>query len=77
MVVLLGVKIAVIGLGVGLAGAAAVTRLLQELLYDTAPMDPLTFSTMAFVLLGVGLLASYPPTRRASSVDPMEPIRME
>ena len=62
---------------VGLAGAAGLTRLLQSLLYDTAAMDPLTFGTMALVLFGVGLLASYLPARRASSIDPIEAIRAD
>ena len=77
MVVWQGVRIALVGLVVGLAGAAGLTRLLQSLLYDTAAMDPLTFGTMALVLFFVGLLASYLPARRASLVDPIEAIRNE
>ena len=77
MVVWQGARIALVGLVVGLAGAAGLTRLLQSLLYDTAAMDPLTFGTMALVLFGVGLLASYLPARRASLIDPIEAIRMD
>ncbi len=77
MVVAQGIRLSVIGLGVGLVGAAALTRLLQGLLFGTAPLDPLTFIAMSVLLLGVGLLASYLPARKAAAVDPVESMRIE
>ena len=77
MVVAQGIRISVVGLVVGLLGATALTRLLQGLLFGTAPLDPLTFIAMSVLLLGVGLLASYLPARKAAAVDPVESMRME
>jgi predicted permease len=77
MVVASGAKLAAIGLVVGLAGAGALTRLLQGLLFGTEPLDPLTFSAMSVVLLLVGLAASWLPARRAAAVDPVESMRAE
>jgi ABC-type antimicrobial peptide transport system permease subunit len=77
MVVASGAKLAAIGLVVGLAGAGALTRLLQGLLFGTEPLDPLTFSAMSAVLLLVGLAASWLPARRAAAVDPVESMRAE
>ena len=77
MVVAQGIRISVIGLVVGLLGSAALTRLLQGLLFGTAPLDPLTFVAMSVLLLAVGLLASYLPARKAAAVDPVESMRIE
>jgi ABC-type antimicrobial peptide transport system permease subunit len=77
MVVASGARLAGIGLLVGLAGAAGLTRLLQGLLFGTEPLDPVTFSAMSVVLLGVGLAASWLPARRAAAVDPVESMRSE
>jgi len=77
MVVLQGARIAVVGILIGAAGAVGLTRFLQGLLYDTAPLDPAAFVAMSLLLLGVGVLASYIPARRASLVDPMRSLRFE
>ena len=77
MVVVSGAKLAVMGLALGVVGAGALTRLLQGLLYGTEPLDPLTFAGTSGVLLGVGLLASYLPARRAACVDPAESMKTE
>ncbi|MCG6988889.1 MAG: ABC transporter permease [Gemmatimonadetes bacterium] len=77
MVVRDGARITVIGLLVGLAGAAALTRLLEGILYDVKALDPLTFVGTALLLLAVALLSAYLPARRAAAVDPMESMRME
>jgi predicted permease len=67
----------VAGLGVGIAAALVATRLLGTLLYDVSPTDPLTFAAVALLLGGVGLLASYLPSRRAARVDPTVTLRAE
>jgi predicted permease len=77
MVVGQGARLALLGVGLGLAGSAALTRLLQGLLFGTAPLDPLAFSVTSLGLLGVVMLASYLPARKASNVDPIEALRME
>jgi predicted permease len=77
MVVASGARLAGLGLVLGLAGAAGLTRLLQGLLYGTEPLDPLTFAGTSLVLLTVGLMASYLPARRAAAVDPVASMRSE
>ena len=77
MVVASGAKLALLGLLVGMVGAGGLTRLLQNLLFGTEPLDIMTFTGMSVVLLGVGLLASYLPARRAASVDPVTSMRAE
>lgn len=77
MVVLQGARLVGVGLAVGLLAAFGLAGLLQGLLYGTEPLDPTTFGAMSVVMLVVGMIASYLPARRASSVDPLEAIRME
>ncbi|UCE48323.1 MAG: ABC transporter permease, partial [Phycisphaerales bacterium] len=66
-----GLKLTLIGVVIGLAGALALTRVISSLLYDVSPTDPLTFVCVSLVLAGVALLASYIPARRAARIDPM------
>jgi len=72
-----GLKLTVIGLAIGLAGAMAATRVIRSLLYDVSPTDPLTFICVALLLAVVALLASYLPARRAARTDPMVALRYE
>jgi putative ABC transport system permease protein len=72
-----GLKLTLIGVAIGLAGAFAVTRVISSLLYDVSPTDPLTFVCVSLVLAGVALLASYIPARRAARIDPMVALRYE
>ena len=72
-----GVVLAVIGLAIGVAGAAAVTRLVRSQLYGVSPIDPLSFSVVSVLLLVVAVVASLAPARRATRVDPMVALRTE
>jgi predicted lysophospholipase L1 biosynthesis ABC-type transport system permease subunit len=64
-------RLTLIGLVIGLAGALALTRLLGSLLFGISPRDPVTLAAVAVVLSAVALLACYIPARRAAGVDPM------
>jgi len=72
-----GFRLTIIGLSIGIAGSFAVTRFLSSLLYGVKPTDPLTFTAVTFVLVGVAVLASYIPARRATKVDPTVALRHE
>jgi putative ABC transport system permease protein len=75
----LGRAAALIGWGtcLGLAGSIFLVRLIAKLLFETAPLDPLTFAAVPVVLAAVALAASYVPARRATRVDPMVALRDE
>jgi predicted permease len=77
MVVAQGSRVALVGVVIGVVGALLLTRVIESLLFGVAPIDPVTFAVMSALMLGVALLASYIPARRASSVDPMRSLRME
>jgi macrolide transport system ATP-binding/permease protein len=66
-----------IGVGLGLAGCAAVSGVLSSLLYGVSPLDPLVFGGVACFLASVALLAGWAPARRATRVDPMSALRHE
>jgi predicted permease len=77
LVVAEGVKLALIGIVVGVAFALALTRFMTSLLFEVAPSDPMTFFGVALVLALTGLLACYIPARRATKVDPVIALRYE
>jgi predicted permease len=72
-----GMILTLTGIAIGIAGAAAVTRLLADLLFEVSPTDPGTFLAIAVLLAGVAFFSSYVPARRAARVDPLEAIRAE
>jgi putative ABC transport system permease protein len=72
-----GMKLAVIGILIGLACALALTQVLRNLLYDIKPTDPLTFAAASLLLAGVALLACWLPARKAANLNPMEALRYE
>jgi predicted permease len=72
-----GMSIVILGCALGLMAAMLVTRVLQALLFETSPTDPLTFAGTLSLLLGVAMLACWLPARRATKVNPMEALRCE
>jgi predicted permease len=76
-VVVQGMKVAALGVGLGLGTAFGLTRLLKGLLFGVSALDPLTFVSGAVLLIAVALVACYLPARRSASVDPLAAIRCE
>ena len=72
-----GLWLTAIGIGIGLAGAIALRRSLEGMLYDVTPLDPLTYVAVVAVFAAVTLVASYLPARRATRIDPMTALRYE
>ena len=72
-----GAMLTAIGIALGLAGAAAGTRVLQDLLFGITPLDPQTFIAVSLLFGLVATVASYLPARRATAVDPMVALRSE
>ena len=72
-----GAKVALLGVGVGIAVSLGLTRLMAKLLFGVSAYDPLTFAAVPCLLILVALAASYIPARRAMRVDPMVALRHE
>ena len=72
-----GMLLAVLGIGIGIAGGVALTGFLKSLLFEIPPTDVLTFSGVGLTLLAAAVLASYLPARRAAAVDPNVALRAD
>jgi ABC-type antimicrobial peptide transport system permease subunit len=72
-----GLRLAVTGVVIGVAGALALTRLMKELLFGVGATDPLTFAGVALLLTLVALLACFIPARRAARIEPLRALRHE
>ena len=72
-----GLKLAVVGILIGIIGAYAVTRLMSSLLYGVKPTDPVTFGATAGCVILIALIASYVPAARAARVEPVVALRYE
>jgi putative ABC transport system permease protein len=77
LVLVYGLRLMLIGIGVGLVLALVLTRFLRGLLLGVTSTDALTFSSVALLLSAVALLACFIPARRATCVDPMAALRYE
>jgi predicted permease len=75
MVLRRGIVLMTIGIVLGLAGAAGLTRYLSGMLYDLTPLDPATYAAVAVLFATIALVASYLPARRATQVDPVVALR--
>jgi putative ABC transport system permease protein len=77
MVLSQGLRLAALGAILGLMGAALLGRLVESLLYDVSALDPVAFTVVPAVLIGVAALAVYLPARRAAGGDPVAALRSE
>jgi putative ABC transport system permease protein len=77
MLIWRGMRLTLVGIALGLAAALALTRIMKNLLFEVSATDPATFALIALLLVGVALIGSYIPARRAAKVDPLLAIRNE
>ena len=74
MIVRQGMILTLVGVGVGLAGALGLSRVLASLLFGTNAIDPVTFAAISLLLAAVAFLACYFPARRAAKIDPIKAL---
>jgi putative ABC transport system permease protein len=70
-------QLALLGIALGLVGTIALSRVLQRLLYETQPTDPLTYLAVSALMASAAFIACWLPARRAAKVDPMVALRTE
>jgi putative ABC transport system permease protein len=73
----MGARLVVVGLGIGLVGSIGATRLLQNQVFGVRPADPIAYVAVLAVLVAITFLACYLPARRAAGVDPMVALRQD
>jgi ABC-type antimicrobial peptide transport system permease subunit len=72
-----GMRLTVLGIGIGIAGGMTLTGLVKSLLFEVAPTDILTYGAVGMLLAGAAAVACYLPARRAAAVDPNIALRAE
>jgi putative ABC transport system permease protein len=72
-----GLRLSLLGVAIGLAGALGLTRLIASVLFETSTTDPTVYGLVSLVLVAVAALASFIPAYRASKVDPLVALRQE
>jgi len=77
MIIWRGMGLTLAGVALGLTAALAMSRVMKNLLYEVSPTDPATFALITSLFVGVALIASYIPARRATKVDPLQALRQE
>ncbi|MBO0863121.1 MAG: FtsX-like permease family protein, partial [Chloracidobacterium sp.] len=77
MIIWQGMRLALLGVALGMVAALALTRLMSDLLFEVSATDPGTFALIALLLVSVAFIASYIPARRATKVDPLIALRSE
>jgi putative ABC transport system permease protein len=75
MVLRQGLRLAITGIAIGIAGAAVLTRLLNSMLFGVKALDMVTFTLAAMLFVMVALAASYIPARRAAAIEPLAALR--
>jgi putative ABC transport system permease protein len=72
-----GMRVTALGMGIGIAGALALSRFIDSFVFGVEPTDPVTFSVVALLLATIAFLACYLPARRAARLDPAETLRAD
>jgi ABC-type antimicrobial peptide transport system permease subunit len=72
-----GLSLTAVGIAIGLAGAAALTRVMSSLLFGISPLDPVTYAAVAVILTIAAGCASYVPVQRAMAADPVETLKAD